>query len=415
MRVAGTCGRGWRSFRGLLNHSAVAAEFPVMRLVLPPWLFWLDALFFVGLTAHFLWHLRWVHRLPLLDQLPALKTGTEPSVSVILAARDEAQRIERTVRGLLGQRNVRLQIVVSNDRSTDATGAILDRLVQEDSRVEVIHITELPPEWLGKCHACYRAARQATGDWLLFTDADCWLDPDAIHRALRVAERDGAQHVTLVPGVMPESLAAAGWHIGFTFFAANWISGVNRDQPRAHLGAGAFNLMRTELYHRAGGHEKLRLSVVDDVKLGLLLHRAGGRTRGFLGGRDAECHWGTTLRQGIRLMEKNFFAIADYQTGLVVGAVALIWTLWSVAFLGVLSGGVPGFLAFASMMLLVLPAWVVCRRLGWSTSAVWVAPFIIPVTHYALLRSMVLTLRRGGVRWRDTFYPLALLRSGNVR
>ena len=67
------------------------------------------------------------------------------------------------------------------------------------------------------------------------------------------------------------------------------------------------------------------------------------------------------------------------------------------------------------MMLLVLPAWVVCRRLGWSTSAVWVAPFIIPVTHYALLRSMVLTLRRGGVRWRDTFYPLALLRSGNVR
>ncbi len=243
--------------------------------------------------------------------------------SVIVAARDEDARLEATVRHLLAQRHVALEVIVVDDRSTDATGDILRRLASEDTRVRATRVEHLPDGWLGKSHACHVGASVATGDWLLFTDADCWLKPDVIARALRVAARDAADHITLTPGVAAETLGAQAWHLAFLGSLSNWISGVNRDRPRAHLGIGAFNLVRTSAYRACGGYEALRLTVVDDIKLGLLLRRAGSRTRAFLGGADVECHWGTTVPSMIKIMEKNYFAAVDFRLAPVVaGATA---------------------------------------------------------------------------------------------
>ena len=144
-------------------------------------------------------------------------------------------------------------------------------------RTQRVH--ELPDGWLGKCHACHLGAASARGDWLLFTDADCWLRPDVIARALLVAEREKADHVTLTPGIDAKSLGAQAWHLAFLITLANWFSGVNRDRPKAFLGLGAFNLVRTSAYRECGGYEALRLTVLDDVRLGLLLRRSGKRTR----------------------------------------------------------------------------------------------------------------------------------------
>ena len=78
---------------------------------------------------------------------------------------------------------------------------------------------------------------------------------------------------------------------------------------------GEFNLVHAPAYRACGGYEALRLTVVDDLRLGLLLRRAGKRTRGFLGGDDAECHWGTTVRGMVQIMEKNYFAAAGLPGG----------------------------------------------------------------------------------------------------
>src|SRR6185436_11101474 len=161
-------------------------------------------------------------------------------------------------------------------------------------------------------------ASVATGDWILFTDADCWLKPDVIARALHVAERDGADHVTLVSGLAAGSVGLKASHLMFLISLANWFSGVNRDRPKSFLGIGAFNLVRAAAYRQCGGYEALRLTVLDDVKLGLLLRRAGKRTRAFIGGDDVECHWGTTAWGTVKIMEKNYFATVDYRTGLVL-------------------------------------------------------------------------------------------------
>jgi cellulose synthase/poly-beta-1,6-N-acetylglucosamine synthase-like glycosyltransferase len=277
-------------------------------------------------------------------------------------------------------------------------------------RVEV-----LPDGWLGKCHACHLGASAATGDWILFTDADCWLKPDVIARAARLAERDGANHVAMSPGVDLKSPWTRAWHLLFLTSILSWISGVNRDRPRSYIGSGAFNLVRAAAYRQCGGYQALRLTVLDDVKLGRLLVRAGGRTRSFLGVDDVECHWGTTVGSMVRLIEKNYFAALDFRLGLVLaGGVAAI-IVFSILLLGLLAGTAVGLAAALSPLSLILPAGILARRVGWSGLCAFYVPFMIPVLLYAMLNSAWVTLRQGGVRWRDTFYSLDALRAGTVR
>ena len=171
--------------------------------------FCLVATVFLAKTLVSLFHLRWANRLPLLARAGELDaTGDDEPVqcSIVLAARNEEGRIGDTVRRLLNQQGVRIEVIVVDDRSTDHTGEILIQLAAGDGRVKVRRIDILPDGWLGKCHACHVGAGLATGRWILFTDADCGLKPDVIARALQVANREGVEHITLTPGVAPERL-----------------------------------------------------------------------------------------------------------------------------------------------------------------------------------------------------------------
>jgi len=221
--------------------------------------------------------------------------------------------------------------------------------------------------------------------------------------------------VTLSPGTVVESLGARAWHLLFLTSLLNWFSGVNRDRPKAYLGIGAFNLVRAAAYRQCGGYEALRLTVLDDMKLGQLLRRAGKRTRGFLGVDDVECHWGTTVGSMIKIMEKNYFAATDFRLGLVLaGSLAAILVFCTVV-IGLMTGTAAGLAAGLSPLSLILPAGILARRLGWSWPCAVCMPFMSPVFLYALLNSTFVTLRQGGIRWRDTFYPLDALRAGTVR
>jgi cellulose synthase/poly-beta-1,6-N-acetylglucosamine synthase-like glycosyltransferase len=365
-------------------------------------------------------HQRHVRRLPPLDTLPPLPpTPTTalgpPTCSIVIAARDEAARVEATVRHALAQREVTLEIIVVDDRSVDGTSEILQRLAADDTRVRALRVDALPDGWLGKCHACHVGASVARGEWLLFTDADCWLQPDVLARALRVAARDHADHITMTPGVAGGTLGAQAWHLVFLASVANWISGVNTDRPKAHFGIGAFNLVRAAAYRESGGYDALRLTIIDDIRLGLLLERAGTRTRAFLGGPDVECHWGTTVRGMFRIMEKNYFAATDFKLTPVIAGVLIIALFTGLAVVGPLTGTWAGLAAGLAAWSLSIPAAVFARRLGWSIAPALIAPFFYPVIFAAAVNSAIVTVRQGGVRWRDTFYPLDALRKGAVR
>ena len=121
-----------------------------------------------------------------------------PSITVIVPARNEAADIQDCLRSLLAQDYPRLEILAVNDRSTDATGELMNALAQPE-RLRVLHIHDLPPGWLGKTHAMATAARQATGDFLLFTDADVIFRPDTLRRSLLYAAQSNADHMVTLP------------------------------------------------------------------------------------------------------------------------------------------------------------------------------------------------------------------------
>jgi glycosyltransferase involved in cell wall biosynthesis len=373
------------------------------------------ALVFVGIAGSMLRNQRWAHPLPPLDALPPDAAAADARVSVIVPARDEAGAIEASVRHLAAQRGVELEVIVVSDRSVDETASIVRRLAAADPRVRLVEVSTLPERWLGKTHALHVGSKAATGDWLLFTDADCLLHPDVIARALRVAARERVEHVALTPAPIAATIGGYAWHYVFLAGLVDWFARANRDTPGGYVGFGAFNLVRTSTHRAFGGHEALRLTVLDDVRLGLLVRRAGGRCRGFLGGEDVRCHWGTTLGQGIRLTGKNYFAAAKYRGGLVCLLAVLVVVLWLGIAAALASGTVLGLVAGQSGALLALPAIVFSRRLRWPIAGALLAPLVHSIVVYAIVRSAVLTWHRGGIRWRDTFYPLAELRAGDLK
>ena len=373
-----------------------------------------------GLALLASFHVRWVRRLPSLEGIGGAEAGSPPGngrCSVVVAARDEEARIEQTVRRLLAQQNVDHEVIVVDDRSSDGTAGILNSLAREDSRLKVLRVDQLPEGWLGKCHACHVGASVARNEWLLFTDADCWLKPDVIARAVRMAEREQADHVTLTSGLAASSMTPGirAAHLAFLLSISNWFSGVNRDRPGAFVGIGAFNLVRACAYRECGGYEALRLTVLDDVKLGLLLARARKRTRAFLGAEDAECHWGRNIGGMIRIMEKNYFAILEFRLWLALLISGSMAFFICTVILGLVWQTPAGIAAALAPLTLAAPAAVLARRIGWSWTVALGVPFVMPVFLCSLVNSTFVTLRQGGVRWRETFYSLEALRTGGVK
>jgi hypothetical protein len=256
------------------------------------------------------------------------------------------------------------------------------------------------------------ASRQATTPWLLFTDADVLFAPDALLRALNLAESETADHLVLFPTMIlrgfGERMMLAVFHLLGTVFSPPWR--VPDPRSRASLGIGAFNLIRADVYRAIGGFESLRMQVTEDIRLGVEIKRAGYRQRVAFGPDLIRLRWAEGARHFIRNVTKNFFALFRFRTRPALIACATL-TLLCVApfagFAGPFSFRIPAALLWFMLFLLY-------RCLGRFShiSAVFFLtfPLAAALLIYALFRSVIVTLVRGGIRWRDTFYPLSELR-----
>jgi hypothetical protein len=347
-----------------------------------------------------------------LKRLP--DSDTRPSVTVVVPARNEYDRIEQSVRRLLAQRGVDLELVVVDDRSNDGTSEILEALRGEDSRLRVIRVDALPPGWLGKPHACHLGSQEARGEWILFTDADVWLSPDLIANTIRAAISERADLVCLLPAQKRISLWGRAAMLTFSLALVISAGRANRDDRLAPVGIGAYNLVRAQTYRRAGGYEALRMEVIDDMKLGLLLMRGGSRLRCWTAAGEAEMDWAATPRELVCALDKNFIALAELHFGAAALGVGIMFAAWFTAVGGPLIGGWSGFIALGGLVSMVLPAAMFARRSDWGLLPAILAPVVFPLLPWALSRSAWLTWRQGGIRWRETFYPLELLRKHRV-
>ena len=243
-----------------------------------------------------------------------------PKVSIIVPARDEAEKIEAAMRSKLAIDYPDFELLAVDDRSQDQTGAILDRLAAEDPRLCVIHLTSLPEDWLGKSHAMQVAASHAQGEFVLFTDADVFFSPDLLRKAVTMCEGRGLDYLTLAPWLVCRGFFDKALHAYFFVMlcigAQPWL--VRTGFRMSYLGMGAFNMVRRSAYDRCGGHTAIRLDVLDDVKLGKLIKLSGLKqdALGTHGGLSVQ--WQESFFGVIRGLEKNGFAIFDYSLGKLI-------------------------------------------------------------------------------------------------
>jgi len=212
---------------------------------------------------------------PRLSRAPKAAGG--PLVSVVIPARNEERDVGAAIRGHLAQSGSNLEVVAVEDRSTDGTAAVLERLAREDPRVRVVSGAEPPPGWLGKPHALAEGAAAARGELLLFADADVRYAPDVLARAVGLLERAQLDFLCLLPRIEAKGF----WenvlmpNLIVTFFTAPAFLIPRPGWRSIAAGGGAGNLVRRDAYRAAGGHEALRDSVIDDVRLGYLMKRSG--------------------------------------------------------------------------------------------------------------------------------------------
>jgi glycosyltransferase involved in cell wall biosynthesis len=335
-------------------------------------------------------------------------------ISVVIAARDEASHIEKALRTLAAQTHLNYEIIVVNDRSTDETGNIVDRLSQEfPGKIVALHVHELPEGWLGKCNALQLGGEAATGEYILFTDADVEFEETVLVRAHLYALRENADQLA----VIPETIAGSFWEkamlnvFGLMFFLRFPPHRVMVRNSGHFIGIGAFNMVSTAMYRKIQGHRFLRLQVVDDMGLGKLVKYSGGTVRVAFGVDVVRVRWQVSLAATIKGLEKNFFAATNYSVLLTTFATVGVWIMFLWPWLGVWFGPagarVISGLALALQMFLCGAA---ATKVRFSPIHAVTAQFGGLFMSIAMLRSAIVTLRRGGVTWRDSFYPLKDLR-----
>ena len=326
-----------------------------------------------------------------------------PRVSVVIPARDEERAIERTVRALLAQTYPELELIVVNDRSADRTGEILGQF----PGITVVDNEEPPPGWLGKPWALHQGSLRATGELLLFVDADVLYEPDAITAAVAHFEERGDDVALLM--LFPDFEAHGFWeHVSMpnlTMFAFTlaplWLANRTRIVAMA-VGAGTGNLVRRDLYEAAGGHEKLRSAVIDDVGLARVMRGAGHRTEVVRAEQYVRVRMYHGLREIVDGFTKNSFAVLGYSYVGAAATLALTAFLHLLPFALALTGDPRTLLTIA---LIALTRVILFSSFNYRLdNALLAHPLMIAIWTWILIRSIWLTGIRRRLHWRGRTY-----------
>ena len=372
------------------------------------------ALTSVLLLLGFLFILKQIYAAPWISEVDASVPNRFPSLTVIVPACNEADKIEPALRSLLDQDYPDLSVVAVNDRSTDRTGEIIDRLSREYDLLQSIHIDHLPEDWVGKVYALKRGYEASNGKWVLFTDADVCYDPGALRILMAVAIEEGLDQMSCFPEVETNGflheMAFDGW-ITAALGAQN-LDGVQDPESDEYFALGAFNLVRRQVFDQTKGFSWLRMEIADDMGTAKMMRDVGARQGFYLAFEDLRLEWYASFKAMLKGLEKNGIAVLghySYLQGFLIPA------LWALLFFGPIVGLFAPITSIQALslgtILLSIPANVMAaRRMNRPVGPFCFSVFGIWCTMYALVRSTYACARQGGVEWRGTVYPVEKLR-----
>ncbi len=342
-------------------------------------------------------------------------------VSVLVPARNEARNIRRCLESLLAQDCPQLEVLVLDDGSTDATPRIVAELARRDGRLRLIRGQPLPQGWLGKSFACYQLAHLARGTWLLFADADTVHRPATLAWAIAAARQNRSDLVTMIPHTVTHTL---GEQLVLPIIPFGLLGcfplalGARWRVPMMTMALGPYMLFRREAYFRAGGHEKVRGEIAEDVALARQMVRSGGRVTMLDGSEWVDVHFYHGFRESWHGLAKSAFAALGYRLlpSLLMAAVYGFLFLWPLTLLvlGFLQGrmGEPTLRLALFQVVLNSGLWYAVAerfRLPRNTA------FLYPLTVLLTILIMLDSIRRvafSGVGWKERVYQV---RGGSLR
>ena len=328
-----------------------------------------------------------------------------PSVSVLVPARNEEHTLAAAVQSLLEVEYPELEVILINDRSTDRSGEIIDRLARQDARIRALHIEDLPPGWLGKVHALQRGFEVSRGEWLLFTDADIHFSPDVLKRGIAHCLRRQLGFIALLPRFRETTAIIGATQAAFGTMLLSLLDFAriaDPDSPMA-MGIGAFNLAQRSYLDTHEGLEWLRMEVADDAGLALMMKNSGARIELLSGQNMLEVDWYPTLSAMLNGVMQRLIMGSNYRLSLfLLQCAAMLFCLLAPVGVGyALSAYTPaawlglGFYVAPSLLLgFGMPGFVPPRGLLWALP---IGYFLIA---FGMLRSILTCVRHGGIYWR---------------
>jgi glycosyltransferase involved in cell wall biosynthesis len=225
--------------------------------------------FFLGVVNVFLY------------RAPRECSGPVPSISVLVPARNEQDRIRPTIETVLASRDVELELIIADDHSSDNTVGVVEEYAAVDTRVRLVRVPDLPSGWGGKMHACHFLSSQPVHEHAIFLDADVTVTPDALSRLSQALVDGKAAMVSGLPlqetGTFWEKLLIPQIHVlllGYLPFIGMRLS------TWAAFGAGCGQVLavRMSSYRKCGGHEAIKHLLHDALQLARLFRSNGMQT-----------------------------------------------------------------------------------------------------------------------------------------
>ncbi|WP_295796135.1 glycosyltransferase family 2 protein [Mucilaginibacter sp.] len=337
----------------------------------------------------------------------------EPEVplAIIVAVRNEEEDLDMALKSLCNINYQSYRLIVINDRSTDRTAEILNDFKSSYPQINIVTINTLPEGWMGKNNAMYQGYLNSTEEWILFTDADIVFHPDAISRAMGYAIRNKLDHLTILPEMISRSSLLNSVYATFCIMPMMHMKPWEARNPKSKSssGIGAFNLIRRDAYEKIGTHVEIKLRPDDDLQLGIKVKQAK-LMQDVLAGKGYVClEWYKNLTQFGNGLLKNSFSVSDYKLSIAIANVLLV--LVSIAL------PMPVMFIFGTATIRLMAAGMLLFHIIYMSVIPpnkWWYAFMIPFSGFFIgwivLKASVITVKQGGIYWRDSFYSLKMLR-----
>src|SRR3990167_763 len=348
-----------------------------------------------------------------LSDKSTLSTDFLPFISIIFSARNEESVLSTSIKSMLNLNYPHFEVIAVNDRSTDHTSSILDQY-EYHPNFKTKHIHQLPKGWFGKNYALHVASQSATGEWLLFTDADIVMKQDLLAKAISYTLKNKLDHLTMHEHHIKKSFWLK------TILLANYITYSMTLKPwrikyswsKKSLGHGAFNLIKKSCYLQCGGHQSIAMECLDDLKLGESVKNNGFKQDTVDGKDFIEREWYHSLPEMITGLKKNSFAYFNYSffnffSRFLFGFIFFMLPVLSIF----IFDGLLQWINLINIVFTCLIAFIVAKHFRVQKYFAFFYPIGILLLFYTVWNSVIATYKQRGVIWRDTHYSLQELRN----